>query len=521
MKKHLIILLAALLVLSMMLAACAKTVETAETSANTDSSSDSTTTDGSSNSESDESSSDSESTDASSDSITDDESSDSAESSDETEKKDETDKKDDPDETEERYGAIESYMPENVSSELKRLFEGREIEFKAINTTSNPYVIRDVYNISNCGVKSISIPVISTEDADENGDFTFTIYVLQNEWMKGLGQTPRRSYEIKINAEEYGLEENDSTVYKWIKVDLTDYEIELTQTETLGFVGDDDTIFAGYLGSGADRAIRLIETNFPQMRGYVKDAGQKDITHSVNNNILIYDFEFIRYYESEAAYEEYVSAEEAYLEKIDSLFDLYVGKKLSILGDSISTFANISNNTSYNSTIGGNAVYNSKGSASALNNNGLYDEKDSYWHRLLTDLGMELCVNNSYSGDCVINNGPSRALQLHNNDGENPDVILFYMGINDLHNNKPMGDLYRLLANTADTRSDAEKIEEWLASDEFTGSATFEQAYAKSIMNMLDKYKGVEVWCLSLLSNNDSRFTTTKMKPERIFFCCC
>ena len=248
------------------------------------------------------------------------------------------------------------------------------------------------------------------------------------------------------------------------------------------------------------------------MRGFVRDAGQQTIAHSVQNDTLIYDFEFVRYYENEDAYDEYVLAEEEYLEKINALFDLYVGKKLSILGDSISTISGISNNTSYNYTIGNNAVYNYKGNASALNNNGLYDEKDSYWHRLLTDLGMELCVNNAYSGACVIDNAPSRSLQLHNNDGEEPDVILFYMGINDLHNKKTMGDLYNILASKTDMRSDAEKIEEWLASDSFTGSASFEQAYAKSIMNMLEKYEGVEIWCLSLLANNDGRFTTTAMK---------
>ena len=406
-------------------------------------------------------------------------------------------------------------MPEAVSAEMKSLFEECEAEFKTIDTMNNPYVIRDVYNISNCKVRSISIPVIKTGETDDNGDFTFTIYVLQNEWLSGLTKAPRRCYEVKINAEEYDLDENDNAVYKWIKVDLTDYEIELSQTETLGFVGDDDTIFAAFIGNGSitDKAQLLIENNFHQMRGYVKNAGQVSVAHTVANDTLVYDFEFERVYESKAAYDEYVAAEEAYQAMIEELVEIYAGKKISILGDSISTFANISNNTLYNSTIGGNAVYNYRGTQSALNNNGLYDEKDSYWHRLISDLWMELCVNNSYSGACVIDNAPSRALQLHNNNtGDEPDVILFYMGINDLHNKKAMGDLYEILANSSDTRSDAEKIEAWLEAPTFTGKATFEQAYAQAIMNMLDRYEGVEVWCLSLMVNNDGRFTTTAMK---------
>ena len=489
MKKHLFVFLAALLALSMVLAACARTVETLETSASTDS----------------ESSSDSTATDGPSDNTN---------KNDKPSNNNNTNNKPNNNKNEGKYAVTETYMPEAVSAEMKSLFEAKEADFKTTATSSNPYVIRDVYNISNCGVKSISIPVIKTGEADDNGDFLFTIYVLQNEWITGLGKAPRRCYEVKINAEEYGLEENDNAVYKWIKVDLTDYEIELTQTETLGFVSDDDTIFAAFIGNGSttDKAQRLIENNFHQMRGFVKNAGQPDVAHKVDNNTLVYDFEFERVYESKAAYDEYVAAEEAYQAMIEELIDIYAGKKISILGDSISTFANISNNTSYNSTIGGNAVFNFKGNGSELRFNGLYDEKDTYWHRLISDLWMELCVNNSWSGSCVIDNAPSRALQLHNNAGEEPDVILFYMGINDLHNKKSMGDLYEILANSNDTRSDAEKIEAWLESTSFTGSATFEQAYAKSIMNMLERYEGVEVWCLSLMVNNDGRFTTTAMK---------
>ena len=45
--------------------------------------------------------------------------------------------------------------------------------------------------------------------------------------------------------------------------------------------------------------------------------------------------------------------------------------------------------------------------------------------------GMELVVNNSWSGDTVSGRGVSRALQLHNNANRAPDIIAVYLGIND------------------------------------------------------------------------------------------
>ena len=244
------------------------------------------------------------------------------------------------------------------------------------------------------------------------------------------------------------------------------------------------------------------------MTGMFTKVGTSDMAYS--QNTLAFDFEWEKTYEKKSDYLKQFDTTE-YDAMVETLLEKYHGKYVSVLGDSISTFDGISNNKSYNETIGNNAVYNFRGTEAALNNNGLYDQKDAYWHRLLTDLCMELCVNNSWSGSTVIDSAPNRALQLHNTKSEEPDVILFYMGINDLHNKKPMGDLYALLESKTDTRSDSEKIKEWLKSSSFTGSASFEQAYAKALMNMTEKYENAEVWCMSLLVNADSRFTTTAM----------
>ena len=103
------------------------------------------------------------------------------------------------------------------------------------------------------------------------------------------------------------------------------------------------------------------------------------------------------------------------------------GKKLSVLGDSISTYYKVSNNPEYNTTIGDNRIFY-----------GLpFPLERTYWYRVMSDLGLTLCVNNSWSGGNLSGrsdptSGINRAHELANNEGETPDLIIFFMGMNDL-----------------------------------------------------------------------------------------
>ncbi len=110
------------------------------------------------------------------------------------------------------------------------------------------------------------------------------------------------------------------------------------------------------------------------------------------------------------------------------------GLKFSILGDSISTFNGYSNNAAVNSTIGDNAVWYYG------NNNDVTSVDQTWWKRVADTTGMEVLVNNSYSGDKVCVYGKTRATQLHNNEGETPDVIAVYLGTNDFANGCTLAD---------------------------------------------------------------------------------
>ena len=173
------------------------------------------------------------------------------------------------------------------------------------------------------------------------------------------------------------------------------------------------------------------------------------------------------------------------------------GKTISILGDSISTFAGVSNNTAYNSTIGSNAVYYSEGTLGVT-------RADTWWQQTIDILELELLVNNAWSGSCIL---PTRAntvgayvdrcVQLHNDQtGEAPDIIAVFMGTNDF-------SYYQSTLGTAPADYDA------LITDNGDGSFTYAepvnscQAYAIMLHKMTQRYPNAEIYCMNLLARRD------------------
>lgn len=103
------------------------------------------------------------------------------------------------------------------------------------------------------------------------------------------------------------------------------------------------------------------------------------------------------------------------------------GKRLSILGDSVSTYQGVSDDTSANSTLYYNPYFYRDP----------YPLESTYWHILISELGLELCVNNSWSGGLLSgrddpDSGVNRADRLSKDNGESPDIIIVFMGLNDV-----------------------------------------------------------------------------------------
>lgn len=437
----------------------------------------------------------------------------------------------------------ENYLPTDVRAYYEDVMSkgdgGGAIKYclATDSTDHSHHAFQDVTTISNCVIKKISIAVYNTKATDSNGDFVFSLFVHKNSF-EGLKSAPVRQYKIKINAAEHGLEANKTKVLKFIDVDLTKYGVMLLEDETLAMYDAADTIVparmlvshpTNYATERSEIALKICE-EFPQAQSFYASVGSSGITYQASM-FLFYDFEWDRIY---TAAEQKAAAElqKEYEDLVALLKDKYQGKTVSIIGDSISTFDKISNNTDYNSTIGENLKYhNHTGNPHTWEN--------TYWGKLVNDLDMEVCVNNSwasgrvygrYNGKTTSSNdnnnvlnfsdsAPNRATQLHRNDGTTPDLIIVYMGINDLTNNPvfgqtPFGGLYDLLKSTsADNYSNI--INVWfssvlaktdngtklLDSNNKPTYADFEEAYALALYLMMQKYPNAEVMCFGLEDN--------------------
>lgn len=189
--------------------------------------------------------------------------------------------------------------------------------------------------------------------------------------------------------------------------------------------------------------------------------------------------------------------------------NLFEGKTVSILGDSISTFGGFSNNASSNSTIGNNAVY--------YNGQGGIDFRDTWWQQAIDSLGMDLLVNNSWSGSCVFppRKGEEsvgygeRCVNLHNDiTGEEPDIIFVFLGTNDLKNYPgSVGKESDIVYNDLITENPD-------GSFSYSVPETTCEGYAVMLHKMSRRYPDSEIYCMTLLPRKNNKTQPTAFNED-------
>ena len=165
---------------------------------------------------------------------------------------------------------------------------------------------------------------------------------------------------------------------------------------------------------------------------------------------------------------------------------------VSILGDSISTYTGISDNAAFNTTLAGGAIYYTEGRY------GVY-QADTWWQQAIDALGMQLLVNNSWSGSCIWNTRYGtvgayidRSVQLHNNEGITPDIIAVYLGTNDFCN-------YKSTLGTAAAIDYASLIVKTEDGYTYAEPKIAAEAYAIMIHKATVRYPDAEIYCFTLL----------------------
>lgn len=152
------------------------------------------------------------------------------------------------------------------------------------------------------------------------------------------------------------------------------------------------------------------------------------------------------------------------------------GKKLSILGDSITTYRG----------------YIPTGYETYYPTSDVTSVDLTWWKQLVDTTGLELLVNGSWSGSAVSKPrqgsapacNPTRINALAAN-GEKPDIIITFIGINDFSEDRPVGNwnggvLPTQLGDTGTYNS-------------------FSEAYALMVSNLMTTYPDAEIFCATIL----------------------
>lgn len=163
----------------------------------------------------------------------------------------------------------------------------------------------------------------------------------------------------------------------------------------------------------------------------------------------------------------------------------YNGKKISFLGDSITTFGVPDQD---NAT----GTYTYPGNRCRYPQNDLLIDVNKCWWKMLVDkLGADLGINESWAGSRVSNTsatdtgdvGPNRCISSltrigHLDDNGAPDIIIVYAGTNDIGNSVTIG--------TFDTTSPKDLTEAQIASLDVT---TFANAYRAMLIRLQYYYR--------------------------------
>ena len=228
-----------------------------------------------------------------------------------------------------------SYLPAEVSQQMSQYYTDRFSEFSPYKTDSAPYAIQDVFGLSNIRLTSITIPVYRVGEADENGNYVFSLHIVSNSY-EGLKKPILKTYKVLIDGAEHGIN-NNSIVGKLIKVDLSGSDIVLKENETLAYYDPSDTVVPAYITEAASSARKYLSEKCPWAVGFFSKVGTASL--EFNALALFYDFEYEIQKQSQ---EDFV---DEYQKLVAALKARYQGKYVSVIGDSISTFGDYSNNT--------------------------------------------------------------------------------------------------------------------------------------------------------------------------------
>lgn len=190
--------------------------------------------------------------------------------------------------------------------------------------------------------------------------------------------------------------------------------------------------------------------------------------------------------------------------------ELFSEKKISILGDSISTFAGTDPESAGDGHTVADGTYTYAGNHCRYPNAYLSDVNNTYWKKLIDSLGLKLGVNDSWAGSRVSWDGTTESSDVgadkyiasptrigHLDDNGTPDIILVNAGTNDIGLSVTVG--------TFNTESPKNYTDAQIAA---LSVATFADAYRAMLIRLQKAYPLAKI--VVMLPN----YTTSYYNPE-------
>ena len=289
---------------------------------------------------------------------------------------------------------------------------GMEISYKTNvgKTEAAPFVYQDTDAFAGKKITKIRIPVKTVTSVEPI--HSFTVYKIKKSVTSDFLNNYESEYKIDIDY----VNLSGTEINSWYEADVSHLNIVLAEDETLAFASPGDTV---------SFAVSKTE-KYPELK-FVSNTGE------AQRGCLMLDVYYQTVIDKSEKLEE-IEALDSELECDVVLNKLIGGKKLSVLGDSVSTYVGYSAGEAAditNDTIRENFVeYNGT-------SHRLFSVDLTWWQKTANDTGMTVLVNNSFSGDHVLGGGQTRCEQLHDNTGdnagENPDIIAILLGFNDIN----------------------------------------------------------------------------------------
>lgn len=161
------------------------------------------------------------------------------------------------------------------------------------------------------------------------------------------------------------------------------------------------------------------------------------------------------------------------LKQIEDKINSFTGKKISFIGDSITTFNG----------------YIPTGNATFYPSNNVTTVDQTWWKLLLSKLNADLSTNDSWSGSRVSNSGSGSLQTRFNKIATNTEICFVFMGTNDFGNNVSLGNL--------DFTTD------------FT-TTEFSDAYCNALQNLITNYPTTRFIVMTPLKRNYNNTFPTK-----------